>query len=108
MHLGGVVEHAGQQDVIGRDHTPARVLQDVTRPEVLEIRVRAREVRELAVGAARLVGGKPKRDGYLAGRDFPVGNRRLRVALPDLDLALERQHHLTVLVAPRRLHVDDP
>jgi hypothetical protein len=35
-----------------------------------------------------------------------LGHRRLEVALPHLDLPLVREHHLAVLVASGRLHVD--
>jgi hypothetical protein len=83
------------------------VLEDVAGVEVLEVGVGAAQVRQGSVASGGIVRGQGERHGHVGGRDLTGRERGVDVPLPDLDLALEGQHHLAVLVAARGLHVHD-
>src|SRR5262245_23153885 len=108
VHLRGVVEDAGQHDVIGRDHSSARVLDDVAGREVCEIGIGVGEVREVPVTPAGVVRRQAERRLDALRRRLAIVQRRVAVALPHLHLALEGEHDLARLVAAGGLHVDDP
>src|SRR5262245_22576656 len=99
VHLRGVVQDAGEHDVVGRDDTAARVLDDVAGSEVLEIRVVVGEVGEVAVATRRVVRRERERRLDARGRRLALVQRGVPIALPHLHLALEGQHHLAALVA---------
>ncbi len=82
-----------------------------SRLEVLEPGVAVREVGQRAVVARGVVGRQPERAGHLVGRHLALVDRRPRILLVDLHLALPGGHHRLVrgahVLAGGALHVDD-
>ena len=100
MHLGGVVELAGECDVLFGDQAAARVLVDVAGVEVFEERIAVRQVRLRFVVTAAIVGRDSGRALDLRLLfELALLSWRREVVLPDLHLALERDHDLAALIA---------
>ena len=112
VHLAGVVEHRREVDVLARHRAAARVLDAGARREVLEVAVRAREVRQStcsrAAGrrAAATARTRSRRASASPSCSSAAGSR-----LNTCDLALPRRDHRLVgradVLARGRLHVDD-